>query len=586
VTRGRTGAGLVSTVVAVSVLAAAVLTLLPAPTWRAGSTSPGQSAGGSGSRCRRPHGRRRQRRTEPAKAGSPAGASRVGGFLGFRHAPRHGGCAVRSVTPSSMRVRAQRPPTGMARPSTPGTAKSWQSPTKNVPVALYRVRPSRCRRPPTHRWSTIPASAGSGPADLYMAQSSPNLIFHADSAARCGSRLATSYISGNDTIVSPIALGPRCHLHRAVRCEHGHPRAAAGGYRDAGGDASEDAPVRSATAHAYPASKPWPRRSRPRRRRPTPRSRPHRLDGRPYALLDRHPPSRPEPTPSTSSSSATAPDSASRSPRHGRHAAVDRHPRPRSRRLRSGSYNPITDLYESGQGRTRVGWQCGRPLGCRAVDPTAVVRLANPSPGATPSPRRRGAPLRQLRSSPSVVVLAAPPSPALVIRWRAAAGTWAIAVAAPHGARRSASRETEETGRDDHRYASALDDTAGGRVGPGGRWPWLIAGQRHGEHEPLGQRRRHAEHVSSHHPPRSTPRRGPGAPVGPDPQPACTAGWRRLPQAGGCPRASSRLARAFQQRTEAHQLAGPAETRGQRSTFPCRRRGRRSGVPRQTRRPR
>ncbi len=205
---GRIGVrGLVATVVAVSVLAAAVLTALPAPHVAGRIDFPANSAGGVGLPGAGGLAGDAGKASEPARAGSPAGASRVGGFLGFA---THLDTALRGSLGDTvvMRVRAQRPSYWIGETFDTWDGQDWKLPTRNVPVALYSGSPFPV--PPAVDSPIVPGPPA-GQSDLqtfYMAQPSPDLIFHADDVAEVWFPARDIYLSGHDTLVSPIALGP------------------------------------------------------------------------------------------------------------------------------------------------------------------------------------------------------------------------------------------------------------------------------------------------------------------------------------------------------------------------------------------
>jgi transglutaminase-like putative cysteine protease len=516
------GRGLVSTVVAVSVLAAAVLTLLPAPHVAGRIDFPANSAGGVGLPGAGGLTGDAGKATEPAKAGSPAGASRVGGFLGFA---THLDTALRGSLGNTvvMRVRAQRPSYWIGETFDTWDGQSWQVPTKNVPVALYSGSPFPV--PPAADSPVVndPASAGSDLQTFYMAQSSPNLIFHADSAAEVWFPARNIYISGNDTIVSPIALGPgaiytvRSDVNTATPAQL---------QADTGTPAATQAKTLQSDLrlpHAYPRVKALAEKITAKKTT---------TDAKVQALIawmgaHTHYSTDIPPLPPGA-------DTVDEFLFGNRTGFCEQISTAMAVMLRSigipareavgyvpGSYNPITDLYEV-QGKDAHAWVqvWFAHYGWQSFDPTAVVPLANPSPGATLL-HDAGRALRQLPLIPLGVVLAAAAITALVIRWRRRRpATWAIAVARRMeraGARAGRPRRPGETITE---YASALDDTAGDASGTWGALAWLIEASAYGEHEPSANERRHAEHVSRTT--RPDRRRG-GARArrsGPDPQPA------------------------------------------------------------------
>ncbi len=206
-----------------------------------------------------------------------------------------------------------------------------------------------------------------------------------------------------------------------------------------------------------------------------------------------------------------------------------------------GPYNPITDLYEV-QNKDAHAWVqvWFAHYGWQSFDPTAVVPLANPSPGSALI-HDAGRALDRLPLVPLGLILGGAVVTALVLRWRRRRpATWALAVARRMeraGRRAGRPRRPGETVSE---YASVLDDH--GPDDASGTWravAWLIEASAYGRHDPSADERRRADHLS-----RTTrvDRRA-------------VTGWGRRTEigtaggpggfyAGSCARASSRLARA------------------------------------------
>jgi hypothetical protein len=131
-----------------------------------------------------------------------------------------------------------------------------------------------------------------------------------------------------------------------------------------------------------------------------------------------------------------------------------------------GPYNPITDLYDVEAKDAHAWVQVWFPgYGWQSFDPTAVVPLANPSPGSTLLHDASGA-LGRLPWVLIGLVVGATSVVALLAGWRRRRPrTWAeraardIEIAGRHAGRR---RRPEETLAE---YATALDDLAGDRSG-------------------------------------------------------------------------------------------------------------------------
>jgi len=138
---------------------------------------------------------------EPARPGSPAGRTRIGGYLGFAgrlDTALRGALGDQVV----LRVRAQRPSYWVGETFDQWDGQSWKSthPATHVsaPGSPFFV-------------GGPPGGAPPGAPDLqtfYVVQSSPNLVFHADDAHEVWFPARNVFTSDADSIVSPIGLGP------------------------------------------------------------------------------------------------------------------------------------------------------------------------------------------------------------------------------------------------------------------------------------------------------------------------------------------------------------------------------------------
>jgi protein-glutamine gamma-glutamyltransferase len=195
-------AGLFAAFLATITMAAALFLVLPAPDVAArvavlakagqgGSISvPGALAGDSGSP------------TKLAQAGAPAGPSRVGGYLGFADSLN---TALRGAQGNAliMQIRAQRPSYWVGETFDTWDGRNWtQSQSARSTEALRESSPI-----------VLPVSEGDiplGQSDLqtfYVATSTADLVFHAESASELWFPRSSVYFSSNGTIVSPIGLG-------------------------------------------------------------------------------------------------------------------------------------------------------------------------------------------------------------------------------------------------------------------------------------------------------------------------------------------------------------------------------------------
>jgi transglutaminase-like putative cysteine protease len=501
---GRIGVrGLVATVVAVSVLAVAVLTALPAPQVAGRIDFPANSAGGVGLPGAGGLTGDAGKATEPARAGSPAGATRVGGFLGFA---THLDTALRGSLGNTvvMRVRAQRPSYWIGETFDIWNGQSWSVPVKSNPTTLFSGSPFPV--PPQVDSPQVNGPPATGQSDLqtfYMAQSSPNLIFHADDAAEVWFPARNIYLSGHDTIVSPIALGPgaiytvRSDVDTAtpaqLRAITGPPTATETRHQRATLEADLQLP------HQYPRVKALAEKITARKT--TTYAKVQAL----ISWIGSH----------THYSTDIPPlppgaDTVDEFLFGNRTGFCEQISTAMAVMLRSigipareavgyvpGSYNPLTDLYEV-QGKDAHAWVqvWFAHYGWQSFDPTAVVPLANPSPGATLF-HDAGRALKRLPLIPLGVVLALAALTSLVIGWRRRRPpTWAIAV----------SRRMERSGRRAGRprrpgetiseYASALDEMAGDASGTWTALSRVVEASAYGDRPPSADERQRAERVS------------------------------------------------------------------------------------------
>ncbi len=126
----------------------------------------------------------------------------MGGFLGFSNrldTALRGSLSNQVV----MRVRADRPSYWVGETFDDWSGANWNvSPDSATPQRLDDNAPFILPGP---------TPAPGAPTDLqtfYIVQPSPNLVFHADTAHEVWFPTHDIYVSGNDSIVSPIGLGP------------------------------------------------------------------------------------------------------------------------------------------------------------------------------------------------------------------------------------------------------------------------------------------------------------------------------------------------------------------------------------------
>ena len=197
---GRVSIGaLSSALVAMVAVAGLVFLLLPAPTVgvrigfeaRAGSGGavgiPGALAGDGGSPV------------QLSKPGSPSGPTRVGGFQGFANTLD---TALRGQLGNTvvMRVRAQRPTYWVGETFDDWDGQSWTS-TKPATHSLQQQSPF---------YLPVDDANPFGPTDLqtfFVSSSSPDLVFHAETAHEVWFPTSSLFYSDDGTLVSPIGLG-------------------------------------------------------------------------------------------------------------------------------------------------------------------------------------------------------------------------------------------------------------------------------------------------------------------------------------------------------------------------------------------
>jgi transglutaminase-like putative cysteine protease len=190
---------LAGTLAAVLVAGTAVLVVLPAPHVAGRIDFPANA--GPGSPLPVPGGLAGDGQVaQLAKPGSPAGRTRVGGFLGFANrlnTALRGGLSDTVV----MRVRADRPSYWIGETFDTWDGANWTE-TKHPSQRLSEDSPFVLPGPPVP-----PVAALTDLQTFYIVQPSPNLVFHADTAHEVWFPSRDLYYSGDDSIVSPIGLG-------------------------------------------------------------------------------------------------------------------------------------------------------------------------------------------------------------------------------------------------------------------------------------------------------------------------------------------------------------------------------------------
>ena len=190
---------------AVVVLAAVLVTVLPAPTVSTSLIFPSSAA--DSSPVDSPSNLTDGSPSLPAHAASPSGATRVGGFLGFAKSLDTGERAALGDQ-VVMRVRASRPSFWVGQTYDTWNGQSWLEsvPTKGRGVVeLETGSPFEIPLAPDQQ-----ADRSTGDTDVqtfYVAQSGPNLVIHADNAERVYIQSRSLSLTGDGTIVSSTSMG-------------------------------------------------------------------------------------------------------------------------------------------------------------------------------------------------------------------------------------------------------------------------------------------------------------------------------------------------------------------------------------------
>jgi transglutaminase-like putative cysteine protease len=446
-------AGLVLALGATATAAAAVFLVLPAPIVssrvsfvdRAGAGGsvgvPGGLAGDAGVAA------------QLSRAGSPATRARVGGYLGFAASLN---TALRGNLGNTlvMQVRAQRPSYWVGE-----TFDTWQGQSWTESQAVPR-RPLRESSP-----FILPIPLGDvpfGQSDLqtfYVQSATANLVFHAESANEVWFPAGKLFVAGDGTIVSPLGLGtgsvytvdsqvttptpaqlradddpfalPPASLLKEEQLPHAYPRVQALARSITAHDTNTYDKVQSlihwigAHTHYSENIPPLP---------PGADTVDEFLFGNRVGFCEQI---------------STALAVMLRSLGLPAREAVGYVP---------GSFNPITDLYQVHTNDAHAWVQVWFPgYGWQDFDPTAVVPVAPPSPGAT-ALRDVGSALGRIPPVPVAAVVVAAGLVVVFVRWRRARpATWAerVARSAERAGRRAGlPRRTSETLAE---YAGRLD---------------------------------------------------------------------------------------------------------------------------------
>jgi protein-glutamine gamma-glutamyltransferase len=401
----------------------------------------------------------------PAHAASPNGPTRVGGFLGFAKSLDTG---VRATLGNQvvMRVRASRPSFWVGQTYDQWNGQSWLSTQPAAGPHVVKLETGSPFDIPLSPDQQADLSPGTTDVQtFYLAQSGPNLVFHADNAQRVYLQSKSVFLTGDGTIVSAASMGagtvytvvsddntasaaalrsatlpesvgePSPSLSRAqqarfLQLPHPYPRVKALATQITQGIGSPTSPPTAFTYDKVAAIEGW-------------------MSSHIKYTTD-IPPLAP---------GADAVDSFLFGTRLGYCEQISTATVVMLRTLGiparetvgyvPGSYNPITDLYDV-QAKDAHAWvQVWFPgYGWQNFDPTAQVPLANPSPGSVLA-HSAGNTLRHLPWVPIVLVVVVVAA-ALEFRRRRLARppTWAHQIAADlarGGARLDRPRRVDET---------------------------------------------------------------------------------------------------------------------------------------------
>ena len=190
---------------AVVVLAVLLVAVLPAPKVSTSLIFPSSSA--NSSPVDTPSNLTDGSPSLPAHAASPSGPTRVGGFLGFAQSLDTG---VRASLGNQvvMRVRASRPSFWVGQTYDTWNGQSWlqSAPTRGRGVDKLETG-SPFELPLSQDQQAIRVPGDTDVQTFYVAESGPNLVFHADNAERVYIQSRALYLTGDGTIVSSTSMG-------------------------------------------------------------------------------------------------------------------------------------------------------------------------------------------------------------------------------------------------------------------------------------------------------------------------------------------------------------------------------------------
>ncbi len=187
------------------VLSAVLVIVLPAPKVSTSLLFP--SSGANSSPVDTPNNLTDGSANLPAHAANPSGPTRVGGFLGFAKSLDTG---VRANLGNQvvMRVRASRPSFWVGQTYDTWNGQSWleSGPGKGKGVTKLEGG-SPFEIPAFQDDLGVRSSGDTNVQTFYLAESGPNLVFHADNAQRVYIQSPSLYLTGDGTIVSANSMG-------------------------------------------------------------------------------------------------------------------------------------------------------------------------------------------------------------------------------------------------------------------------------------------------------------------------------------------------------------------------------------------
>jgi transglutaminase-like putative cysteine protease len=143
----------------------------------------------------------------PAHAASPTGRTGVGGYLGFAKSLDTG---VRASLGNQtvMRVRANRPSYWVGQTYDTWNGESWTESAPTSGKGITRLETGSPFEIPLSNDQQAPLASGTTDVQtFYLAQSGPNLVFHADNAQRVYLQSRSLFLTGDGTIVSAASMG-------------------------------------------------------------------------------------------------------------------------------------------------------------------------------------------------------------------------------------------------------------------------------------------------------------------------------------------------------------------------------------------